>query len=109
MWSLHPGLDTKPLNARFELQKPMPLLTDLLKHVLTSYRLSRRLSQFLRIYHARHVRSMACLQIPWAVFVQIVLVKCLLLYFLFCFVNYKPPTQIPTGNANNNMPLYADI
>jgi hypothetical protein len=40
---LYTGLDSKPLNARRELQKPMPLLTDLLKHILTSYSLSGRL------------------------------------------------------------------
>src|SRR3981189_229475 len=89
--SLHSSLDSKPLNAGSELQKPMPLLTDLSEYILTSHGLSWRLSQFPGINHPCYMHSMTGLQIPWAISIQIIFIKCLPINFLLCFVGYKSP------------------
>src|SRR5450432_2242099 len=84
--SLHSGLDSKPLNAGSELQKPMPLLTDLSEHILTSHGLSWCLPQFPCINHSCNMRPMTGLQIPWAISIQIILIERPPISFLFCFV-----------------------
>jgi hypothetical protein len=103
--SLHPGLDSKPLNGGCELQNPIPLLTYLLKHILTPHGLSRCQFQFLCVYHPCSMRAMASLQIPRAITLQIVFIEYLSIYFLLCLIHYKFPMQIPMGNPNGNMPL----
>jgi hypothetical protein len=95
-WSFYPGLDAKPLNAGCELQKPVPLLADLSEHVLTSYGLPWRLSQFSGVNHSCDMCAMTGLQILWAVSLNVVLIKRLLIYTLLGFVGNKLAIQIPT-------------